>query len=468
VPASSRKLQPCRKSNAHCTRVFGLLQPLPGTFQSNDVPSGSLPVTTGHLTSFPVMWLPPPASCSLVGSKTQYTQVFGLVQPLPRKFRLNDINSGSLPVTRGQVTSFSDMTAFCCELQPCRKSNAQYKRVFGLLQPIPGDFRSNDITSGHQRSRDIISCHVTASCNLQPCRKSNAQYTQVFRLLQPLPGDFSQMTSLPGHFLSPEVTSRHFLSCDCLLLRATALYEVKHTVYTRFWPSTATSRWLPVKWRHFLVTSCYQRSHHVISSHVTASSYELQPCRKWNTAYSSFRSFIATSRWLPIKWRHFLVTSGHLRPRDVIFCHVTASSCELQPCRKWNAQYTRVFVRVQPPAAEFRSYDVTFESLPVTWGHVTSFPVMLQPPPVSYSLVDSETHERPHFSAHYIQLRLTSGEMTSLLAHWVTWGHVMPFSCHVNTSFELQHCRKWNAPDASFQPSTATCRWLPVKWRHFR
>jgi len=32
-----------------------------------------------------------------------------------------------------------------------------------------------------------------------------------------------QMTSLPGHLRLPEVTWRHFLSRDCLLLRATAL-----------------------------------------------------------------------------------------------------------------------------------------------------------------------------------------------------------------------------------------------------
>jgi len=32
-----------------------------------------------------------------------------------------------------------------------------------------------------------------------------------------------QMTSLPGHFRSHEVTWHHFLSRDCLLLRATAL-----------------------------------------------------------------------------------------------------------------------------------------------------------------------------------------------------------------------------------------------------
>ena len=34
--------------------VFGLLHPLPGDFRSNDVTSWSLPVTKGHVTSFPV------------------------------------------------------------------------------------------------------------------------------------------------------------------------------------------------------------------------------------------------------------------------------------------------------------------------------------------------------------------------------------------------------------------------------
>ena len=52
---------------------------------------------------------------------------------------------------------------------------------------------SGQMTSlpGHLRSRDVISCHVTASSfQLQPCRKSNVQYTLVFGLLWPLPGDF--------------------------------------------------------------------------------------------------------------------------------------------------------------------------------------------------------------------------------------------------------------------------------------
>jgi len=130
---------------------------------------------------------------------------------------------------------------------------------------------------------------------------------------------------------------RHFLSGDCLPLRATALYKVKLTVYTTFRPSAATSRWLPAKWRHF--------------------------------------------------W----VTSGHLRSRDVISCYVTASPCELQPCRKWNSQYTRVFCLLQPLPGDFRWNDVTSGSLPVTWRHVTSFSVTWRPFPVSYGLVGSET-----------------------------------------------------------------------------
>jgi len=49
--------------------VFGPLQTLPGDFRWNDVTSRSLPVTSGHVTSFPVTWLPPPTSYSLVGSE---------------------------------------------------------------------------------------------------------------------------------------------------------------------------------------------------------------------------------------------------------------------------------------------------------------------------------------------------------------------------------------------------------------
>jgi len=79
-------------------------------------------------------------------------------------------------------------------------------QVFDLVKLLPGDFRSNDtflVTSGHLRSRDAISCHVIApSCELQPCRWWNTQYTRVFGLLQPLPGDFRSNDVTPvnsGH-----------------------------------------------------------------------------------------------------------------------------------------------------------------------------------------------------------------------------------------------------------------------------
>jgi len=263
-----------------------------------------------------------------------------------------------------------------------------------------------------------------------------------------------QMTSFPCHFRSPEVTWRQFMSRDCFLLWATALYEVKCTVYASFWPSTATSRWLPFKWRHFRVTSGHLSSRDVISCHVTAFSCGLQPCKEWNVQYTSvfgllqplpgdFRSndltsgslpviwdhvtsfpvtwppppasysFVrvkctlyacfwpstATSRWLPFKWRHFRVTFGHLRSRDVISCHVTAFLCVLLPCRKWNVQYTPFFVLLQPLPGDFRSNDVTSESLPVTWAHVTSFSVRGLPPPARYSLVGSEIYSIRQFTA---------------------------------------------------------------------
>jgi len=54
----------------------------------------------------------------------------------------------------------------------------------GQMMYLPGHFRSPEVTG-------VISCHVTTSSgDLQPCRKSNAQYTSVSGLLQPLPVDF--------------------------------------------------------------------------------------------------------------------------------------------------------------------------------------------------------------------------------------------------------------------------------------
>jgi len=157
-------------------------------------------------------------------SNVQYTPVFGLLQPLPGDFRSNDVTSG---LVRSRDVISYHVIASSCKLQPCRKSNAQYTPVFGLLTPtsrwLPLKWRPLRVTSGHLRSLDVISCHVTASCKLQPCRKSNKQYTPVFGLLTYFQVTSGQMTSLPADFRWPEVAWHHFLSRECLLLRATAL-----------------------------------------------------------------------------------------------------------------------------------------------------------------------------------------------------------------------------------------------------
>jgi len=125
-------------------------------------------------------------------------------------------------------------------------SNAPKTHVFHLLQPLPGDFRSNDVSSGILLLTWRLSYHVTAtSCELQPCRSSNIPQTRLVGLLQPLQVISGQMTSLPGHFRSREVTRRHFLSRDCHLLRGYS--PVGAQTYPKLWFSTL--------YRHFLVTS---------------------------------------------------------------------------------------------------------------------------------------------------------------------------------------------------------------------
>jgi len=151
---------------------------------------------------------------------------------------------------------------------------------------------------------------------------------------------------------------------------------------------------------------------------------------------------------------HFRVTSGHLSSRDVISCQVTASYCELQPCRKLNVQHTRFFGIVQPlqvpsgpmshfrvtsghlrshdvilvtcvpPTAsnslvgDFQSNDVTSGSLPVDLGQMTPFPVTRLPLTASYSFVEREMYSIRKFSAFYIHFHVTSVQMTSLPGHF--------------------------------------------------
>jgi len=196
------------------------------------------------------------------------------------------------------------------------------------------------------------------------------------------------------------------------------------------------------------------------------------------TVYTSFRPSTATSRWLPFKSRHFWVTSGHLRARDVISCDVTAFSCRLQPCVKWNEQYTQVFVLLQPLPGDFHSNDVTSGSLPVTWGHVTTFPVTWLPPPASYKLVGSEMYSTRQFSTFHSHFQATSGQMTSLPGHFrspeVTGRHFLSPDCLL---LRVPPCKKWNVRytpvfgllqplSGDFRSNDVTSGSLQITWGH--
>jgi len=228
----------------------------------------------------------------------------------------------------------------------------------------------------------------------------------------------------------------------------------------------------------FRVTG-YLRSSAVICCHMTAFC-ELQPCRKSNAQYMSVFGLLLTSRWLPVKWRHFRVTSDHLSSCDVLSCHVTAFFRKLQPCRKSNTQYTTVFGLLQPLPGDFRSNDVTSESLPVTWGHVTSYPVTWLPLPARYSLVGSQMHSIRKFSIFYIHFQVTSGQMSSLPSHFrsseLTWRHFPSRDC---LFLQAKPCRKINAQYTPVfglpQPLPGGFRWndatsgsLPVTWSHLK
>jgi len=256
------------------------------------------------------MWLPP-ASYSLVGSEMYSIRQFSAFH-------------SRLQATSGQMTSLPGhfrspevtwrhfLPRYCLLLRATALWEVKCT-VYASFRPstaasrwLPVKWRHFRVTSGKLRWRDVISCQVTASsCELQPCRKWNVPYTRVFGLLQPLPGDFRSNNVTSGNFRSPEVKWRDFLARDWLLLRATALWEVKCTVYATFRPSTATSRWLPVKWRHFQVTCGLLRSREVISCQVTASSCELQNCKKWMYCIRPFSAFTSRFQGLPDKWRHF-------------------------------------------------------------------------------------------------------------------------------------------------------------------
>ena len=86
-------------------------------------------------------------------------------------------------------------------------SICQFSILYSHFQVTSGQMTSLWLTSGHLRSRYVISRHVTASsCKLQPCKKLNLQYTPVFSLLQPLPGEFRSNDLTSGSLAVTKVT----------------------------------------------------------------------------------------------------------------------------------------------------------------------------------------------------------------------------------------------------------------------
>jgi len=211
----------------HGIRAFCLLHPLLGNLRWKDVTSGSLLVTWGHVTSVPVMWLPPPVSYSFVGSETRSIRQFSAFYSHFQVTSGQRTTSGSVPVTWGRDIISCHVPASSSELQPCRKWNAQYTWVFasyshfqvtsGQMTSLLGHFRS----PGHVTSFPVMWLPTPAIYSL--VRSETFCIREVSTFYSHFQVTSGQMTLLPGRFWSPEVTWRHFLSRDCLLLRATAL-----------------------------------------------------------------------------------------------------------------------------------------------------------------------------------------------------------------------------------------------------
>jgi len=363
------------------------------------VTSGQMTSLPGHLrwrgyvTTFPVTWHPPPVSYSLVESQTH--QIFELSAfyshfqvissqisisgPL-RSLRSRDVISwhvttpsnyslvGSqkhqkleflafyshFQVTSGQtslpshfqsrevMTSFPVMWVSCCELQPCGKLKDQ-TRVFGLPKHLPGDFRSNDVTSspwGHVTSFPVMWLVPPASYSLVESQTRKILEFSAFYSHFQVTSD--QMTSLLGQLRTCEVMWHHFLSSDWLQ-RVTALWEVNRTK---------------------------------------------DPVFNLLQLPGNFRSNDVTFGSLPVTWRHVTSTPvvGLLPPASYTLV------------KSQTHQTVRLF-GLQPLPGNFRSIDFTSGSLPVTWGHVTSFRVMWLPPPASYSLVGCQSCQRHEFGS---------------------------------------------------------------------
>ena len=92
----------------------------------------------------------------------------------------------------------------------------------------------------------------------------------------------------------------------------------------------------------------------------------------------TYTPFTATSRWLPVKWRHF-------RSLPLTWGHVTATSCELEPSKSSNVPKTWLIGLLQPlkvTSGLMTSVTNHFQSLPVTLStsDATTLVIQWQPP----------------------------------------------------------------------------------------
>jgi len=352
--------------------------------------------------SFSVTWLPPTVSYSLVES---------------------------------EMYSICEFSAICSHFQVTSVKSRRFR-----------------VTSDQLRTCDTISCNVTNSCELRLCWKWNAQCARVFGFQQPLPGDFQSNDVTSGHFRSPEVMWHHFLSVTASYCRVSAFYSHFHVTSGQM-----TS---------LLVTSGHLRSRHVISSHMTASYCELQPCRKWKVQYMRFSAL----------YNYLEVTSSQMTSFPSYFpsSEVTTSFPVTWPTLLRVTALQEVKCTVYEFSAFCSHFQVTSKQKTSLPGHfqspevVTSFSVTWLPPTASYSLVGSEMYSIREFSVLYNHFQVTSSQMTSLPGQLRSPEVTYVISCHVTAPYcKPQPCKSEMYSIRDFSAFYRHFQVTSVKWCHF-
>jgi len=205
-----------------------------------------------------------------------------------------------------------------------------------------------------------------------------------------------------GHFQPHDVVSFHVTATSCKLQPCRSRNAPKTRVFGLLQPSPGHFRWKDIPSRSLLVCS----GHVTSFCHVTANTRELQPCRGWNTA-KMFLAFYSFSRPLLVKWGHFWVTSNHFWYNPSFYL----------TWLQHPASYSPVGAEVHLKRA-FLASTVFSSPLPEKWRHFCSLMARwcchVPPPPASYSSVGAEAHPKHELSAFYSLPHATSGEMTSL------------------------------------------------------